>query len=168
MTSPSLGDGDAQRTQPVAVESGSGDRAVREAERSRAVPGLAQQRAVAMEVAHLGVEPRVVLPRRRNEQRHRLGEVFALTADEQLERVVENRRVGPVRVERRREARLDLPTPARAPPSTRRCPSIVLISPLWQRSRNGCARSQLGSVFVEKRWWKIANGTASSGSSRSG
>ena len=37
-------------------------------------------------------------------------------------------------------------------------PSIVLISPLWQRSRNGWARSQLGSVFVEKRWWKIAHG----------
>jgi hypothetical protein len=46
-------------------------------------------------------------------------------------------------------------------------PSMVLISPLWQRSRNGCARSQLGSVFVEKRWWKIANETASAGSARS-
>ena len=30
-------------------------------------------------------------------------------------------------------------------------PWIVLISPLWQRSRNGCARSHEGVVFVEKR-----------------
>ena len=47
-------------------------------------------------------------------------------------------------------------------------PSIVLISPLWQSRRNGCARSQLGSVLVEKRWWKIAQATASDGSRRSG
>ena len=36
----------------------------------------------------------------------------------------------------------------------------MLISPLWQRKRNGCARSQLGSVFVENRWWKIAHDAA--------
>ena len=30
-------------------------------------------------------------------------------------------------------------------------PRIVLISPLWRIRRFGCARSQLGSVFVEKR-----------------
>ena len=47
-------------------------------------------------------------------------------------------------------------------------PSIVLISPLWQRSRNGCARSQLGSVFVENRWWKIAQAVSHSGLPRSG
>ncbi len=47
-------------------------------------------------------------------------------------------------------------------------PSIVLISPLWQSMRNGCARSQLGSVFVEKRWWKIANAAVHSASWRSG
>jgi hypothetical protein len=44
----------------------------------------------------------------------------------------------------------------------------VLISPLWQSSRNGCARSQLGSVFVENRWWKIAQAVAQAGSRRSG
>src|SRR6185369_9040091 len=43
-------------------------------------------------------------------------------------------------------------------------PWIALISPLWQSSRNGCARSQDGSVLVEKRWWKIPKGTASDGS----
>ena len=42
-------------------------------------------------------------------------------------------------------------------------PWIALISPLWQRKRNGWARSHEGTVFVEKRWWKIPNGTASSG-----
>ena len=47
-------------------------------------------------------------------------------------------------------------------------PWIALISPLWQRSRNGWARSQDGAVFVENRWWKIPNGTASDGSRRSG
>ena len=30
-------------------------------------------------------------------------------------------------------------------------PRMVLISPLWRISRLGCARSQLGKVFVEKR-----------------
>ena len=35
-------------------------------------------------------------------------------------------------------------------------PWIALISPLWQRKRNGCARSHEGIVLVEKRWWKIA------------
>ncbi len=30
-------------------------------------------------------------------------------------------------------------------------PRSVLISPLWDMKRFGCARSQLGNVFVEKR-----------------
>ncbi len=30
-------------------------------------------------------------------------------------------------------------------------PISVLISPLWAMTRNGCASSQLGNVFVEKR-----------------
>ena len=88
----------------------------------------------------------------------------AAAADEQLERVVEHRRVrarlvedGAIRVvvgpaERASRARIQLTLPW-----------IALISPLWQRSRNGCARSHDGVVFVEKRWWKIPNGTASRG-----
>ena len=28
-------------------------------------------------------------------------------------------------------------------------PRSVLISPLWQTNRNGCARSQVGNVLVE-------------------
>ena len=35
-------------------------------------------------------------------------------------------------------------------------PRMVLISPLCSRKRLGCARSQLGVVFVEKREWTIA------------
>ena len=30
-------------------------------------------------------------------------------------------------------------------------PRSVLISPLWHTSRNGCARSHVGKVLVEKR-----------------
>ena len=108
---PVVGYGDAQRTEPVAVERGSARRAVREAERSRTVPGLAEQRAVPVEVAYLGIESRVVLPRRRDENRYRLGEIPVLPAHDEVERVVEDRRVGPVQVERRRKARLDLLRP---------------------------------------------------------
>ena len=36
-----------------------------------------------------------------------------------------------------------------------RCPAMVLISPLWHSMRKGWARSQVGSVLVEKRWWKM-------------
>jgi hypothetical protein len=46
-------------------------------------------------------------------------------------------------------------------------PWIALISPLWQRRRKGCARSHDGVVFVEKRWWKMPNGTVCVGSRRS-
>ena len=46
-------------------------------------------------------------------------------------------------------------------------PSIVLISPLWQSMRNGWARSQVGSVLVEKRWWKMAKDAAKRSSARS-
>ena len=35
-------------------------------------------------------------------------------------------------------------------------PRRVLISPLWLMKRFGCARSQLGKVFVEKRECTIA------------
>ena len=34
---------------------------------------------------------------------------------------------------------------------------MALISPLWQRVRNGWARSHVGSVLVENRWWNTAN-----------
>ena len=146
-----VGDGDAKRPQPVAVERGAARPAVGEAERGGPVPRLAEHRAVAVEVAHVRIEPRVVLPRRRDEERDCLGEVLVLPANDEVERVVEERRVGSGVVERRREAGLAPPVTARRASIHATLPSIVLISPLWQRSRNGCARSQLGSVFVEKR-----------------
>ena len=37
-----------------------------------------------------------------------------------------------------------------------RLPRIVLISPLWQSSLNGCARLHVGKVFVLKRLWTRA------------
>ena len=50
----------------------------------------------------------------------------------------------------------------------RRLPSIVLISPLCARIRNGCASAQRGAVFVEKRWWNTATLEAKSLRARSG
>ena len=35
-------------------------------------------------------------------------------------------------------------------------PRSVLISPLWQSARKGCARLQLGKVLVENREWTSA------------
>ena len=58
-----VGHCNAQRTEPVAVECRSGDTPIREAEPRRAVPRLAEKRAVAVEVPHLRREAWVVLPR---------------------------------------------------------------------------------------------------------
>ena len=60
-----------------------------------------------MEVAYLGLDARIVLPGRGNESRHGLSEIEPVSADEELERVVEQRRVGAVRIERRGNAGLD-------------------------------------------------------------
>ncbi len=50
----------------------------------------------------------------------------------------------------------------------RRLPSMVLISPLWASSRNGCASFQAGAVLVEKRWWNTTTLDTISGRARSG
>src|SRR3989338_10496719 len=47
-------------------------------------------------------------------------------------------------------------------------PRSVLISPLWAMYRYGCARSQLGNVFVEKREWTSASADSTEGSRSSG
>ena len=47
-------------------------------------------------------------------------------------------------------------------------PRRVLISPLWQTKRYGCARAQLGKVLVEKREWTIASADSTRGSTMSG
>ena len=49
-----------------------------------------------------------------------------------------------------------------------RLPRSVLISPLWASIRYGCASSQLGKVFVEKREWTSARRETSRSSLRSG
>ena len=47
-------------------------------------------------------------------------------------------------------------------------PRSVLISPLCAIMRYGCASSQLGNVFVEKREWTSASALANRSSARSG
>ena len=59
-----------------------------------------------MEVTHLRIEPWVVLPRGRDEERDGFGEVLALATHDEVECVVEERRVGSVAIERGREAGL--------------------------------------------------------------
>ena len=49
-----------------------------------------------------------------------------------------------------------------------RLPRSVLISPLWQRKRYGCARDQVGRVLVEKRECTSASALEKSGELRSG
>ncbi len=61
------GDRHAERPQPVAVECGTAHESVREAQPRRAVPWFAEERAVTVERADVGIEPRVVLPRGRHE-----------------------------------------------------------------------------------------------------
>ena len=105
---PVVGDRDTQRPKSVAVERGTARPAVREAECRRAVPRLAEHRAVAVEVTHVRIEPRIVLPRGRDEERDGLREILPLAAHDEVERIVEQRRVRPVAVECGREARLCL------------------------------------------------------------
>ena len=98
----------------------------------------------------LVVDPRVVLPRRRDELREGLRDAH-LGAHEELERVVEERRVGARAVECRGERLVE---PARV--LARLHPGDVALdrvdlAVVAEEGRKGCARSQLGSVFVEKR-----------------
>ena len=105
-----LAHGDAQRAQAVPVERRAADHAVREHEPGGPVPRLGQHRVEAVHRALPLVDPRVVLPRGRHEQRDRLTDVEP-GADEQLERVVEERRVRPRRIEGGREIGIDAPGP---------------------------------------------------------
>ncbi len=92
----------AERPQAVPVQRRAHHVPVGEDERGGAVPGLAEARVVAVEVAHVRVELDVSLPRLGHEHRLRVPDVPA-AADEQLEDVVEHRRVGPARVDDGRE-----------------------------------------------------------------
>ena len=87
-----VGDRVAKRTQAVAVECGADDATVGEDDTGRPVPGLDQAGVVAVERAHSRIELGIVLPRGRQEHRHRVTDVAA-AAGEELDGVVEHRRV---------------------------------------------------------------------------
>ena len=88
---------------------------------------------------------------------------------QQLEHRVELRGVRPALVGDREQLlqvaaeQLASAAAARAPRSQLPLPRTVLISPLWARKLNGCARSQVPSVLVEKREWTSASADAKSG-----
>ena len=149
---PVLADGVAKRPQAVAVEGSADDAPVGEDDSGRPVPGLHETRVVAVEVAHLLRQLGVSLPGGRDEHGKRVTNVPA-AVDDEVERVVEHGRVGAGLVEHGVVEHVvgvpKLPSRARI---QLMLPWIALISPLWQRNRNGCARSQEGAVFVEKRW----------------
>ena len=107
---PVRADCDAERPQAVPVELRAAGHAVGEDEAGRPVPRLDHHRVVAAHRPLGVVDPRIVLPGRRNEPRERLPDVEP-RADEQLDRVVEQSGVGAAPVERRGEARIE---PARA------------------------------------------------------
>ena len=86
------GDDVARGPQPVAVERGADLPAVGEGDRRRAVPGLHHRRVVFVERAPRGIHQRVVLPRFRDHHHHRVRHRVA-AHHQQLERVVEGRRV---------------------------------------------------------------------------
>jgi hypothetical protein len=90
---PVLAHGVAQRAQAVAVERGADDPAVREDQPGRPVPRLDQAGVVAEEVPHLARELLVSLPGGRQQHRHAVPDV-ASAVDDEVERVVEHRRVG--------------------------------------------------------------------------
>src|SRR6185503_1413028 len=78
------GDRDAKRPETVAVERCAAGPAVRETERGRPVPRLAQHRTVTVEVTDLVVEPGIVLPGRRYEHGKSLRDLGAVLANEQF------------------------------------------------------------------------------------
>ena len=93
-----LGDVEAGGAEAVAVEDGADLAAVGEGDRGGAVPRLHQAGVILVEGAALVVHRLVVRPRLGDHHHHRVRE-GAAGEDEQLERVVEHRRVGPVGVD---------------------------------------------------------------------
>ena len=93
---PVLGDPVAGGTQAVAVEHRADHRAVGERRERRAVPGLHQRRVVAVEGAPRGVHLGVVLPRLGDHHQHGVRQ-RAPAEVQQLEHLVEGRRVAGVR-----------------------------------------------------------------------
>ena len=110
-----VGDRVAKRSQPVAVDCGADNATVGEDDAGRPVPGLDQAGVVAVERAHSRLELGIVLPRRRQEHRHRVTDVAA-AAHEELDGVVEHRRVRARFVEDGRRQPVSEPRLARAHP----------------------------------------------------
>ena len=144
----------AARTKAVPVERRADHAAVREGERGRPVPRLGEAAVVGVEPGDLGRDVVAALVGLGNHHRDRVRE-RATGEHEQLEDVVEGRRVGAARpddrehlleVVRRRAREASCDSRARIQLTF---PWSVLISPLWASIRYGCASSQLGKVFVE-------------------
>ena len=163
----------APGTQAVAVERRADHAPVGERDRGRPVPRLHQALVVRVEAAQLVGQVVAALVRLRDHHHHRVRQRPA-REHEQLEHVVELRRC-----RSRRGGRPGAPCARSSPNSSdASCdsrariqltlPRSVLISPLCAISRYGCASSQLGNVFVEKREWTSASALSMRSSTRSG
>ena len=101
---PVLGDPVAGRTQAVAVEHGADHGAVGEADQRGAVPGLHERGVELVEGPACRIHLAVVLPRLRDHHQHRVRQA-APAEVQQLEHLVEGRRVARVRGDDRGEPR---------------------------------------------------------------
>ena len=99
-----VGDDEARRPQPVAVERGADLAAVGERHRRGSVPRLHQRRVILVERAPILVHQRIAGPRLGNHHHHRVRQRIA-AHDEQFERVVERRRIRLAVVDQRPQLR---------------------------------------------------------------
>ena len=153
----------ARRPEAVAVEHRADHRAVGERDRRRAVPRLHQRRVVLVE--RLAARRDIV-----SWFCHGSGIIIRIACgsdrpghDEELEHVVERRRVAAALADDRQdllqvvaEAASDWSSPSRARIQLM-LPVSVLISPLCAMKRYGCASGHDGNVFVLKRWCTSAS-----------
>ncbi len=97
-----LGDVVAGRPQPVPVEHGADPLAVGEGDRGRPVPGLHEARVILVERLEIRVHAVMVRPRFRNQHHHGVRQ-GAPREHQQLQCVVEHRRIAAVRVDDRQD-----------------------------------------------------------------
>ena len=98
----------ARRPQAVAIEHGADDRAVGEGDRRGAVPRLHERRVVLVERPPLRIERRIAAPRLGDHHQHGVRQ-RAARHDEELEHVVEGRRVGAALADDRQNLRESSP-----------------------------------------------------------
>ena len=96
-----LADHVAQRSQAVAIQRGADPDAVREHQTGRSIPGFHQARVVAIEIADRGIDVKA-LPGLGDQHRQGVADV-APAPDQQLERVIEHRRIRPLLIDDRPE-----------------------------------------------------------------